>query len=512
MANGSYKKVITLGLDYSEFQGGMKDCADEMKKLDAEHKALASEMDKTASKADKLAEANEYLSKKIELQNKRVDMAKEKLNELKSSETATEAQIRKATTAVANETAELNRLNNELVDTNISQTNLKQNAAALVAVITAVGAAAASCVKDVMEYADSLETLSEQTGVSVETLQAWDYASEHIDTDFTTMTNAFKKLESNMANSPDVFQRLGVAVEDSSGHMRKAEDVYMETIDALRQIKNETEQDQMAMQIFGKSATELTGMINAGSKGLQEYANEAQALGMIMSKDEVAAASQAKDAWDRLTQSLEAAKMKIGVELAPVVTVLANAISSIPAPVLATVAAVTGLVAVVALLIVTIGSVVKAFSNISTAIGAATFTMQPHLLIIMGIIAALALLAYAIKEIIELYKEWRQAQQQINQQAQDLSSTLHGGGGHSRGGADHKATGGVSRGGMTWVGENGPELVDLPAGSRVYNNRDSRQIANNATYNINMSLDITKLKSVRDVVDAVQGLGMSASV
>ena len=50
----------------------------------------------------------------------------------------------------------------------------------------------------------------------------------------------------------------------------------METIDALKKIGNETEQDQMAMQVFGKSATELTGMINAGSKGLQEYANEAK--------------------------------------------------------------------------------------------------------------------------------------------------------------------------------------------------------------------------------------------
>lgn len=513
MANGSYKKVITLGLDYSEFQGGMKECADEMKKLDAEHKALTSGMEKTASQADKLAEANEHLAKKIELQSKRVELAKEKLDELKKSESATEAQIRKAEIAVANETTALNKLNNELIETNINQTNLKQNAAMLAAVITAIGAAAASCVKDVMEYADSIATLSEQTGVSVETLQAWDYASERIDTDFNTMTNAFKKLEANMANSPQVFEQLGVAVQDSSGHMRKAEDVYMDTIDALRQIGNATEQDQAAMAVFGKSATELTGMINAGSKGLQEFANEAQALGIILSSDDIEAANKAKDAWDKLTSSLDAAKMKIGAELAPVVTALANAISSVPAPVLATVAAVTAMAVAVAALVLTIGSVVKAFSNIASVIGGANLVMNPHLLLILAIVAALALLAYSIKEIIELYKEWKQVQEQVNKQAEHMSSSLqlHSGSGYSRG-ADHKATGGVSRGGMTWVGENGPELVDLPAGAKVYNSRDSRQMTNNATYNISMNVDITKLKSVRDVVDAVQGLGMSASV
>ena len=512
MAIGSYKKVISLGLDYSEFQGGMKECADEMKKLDAEHKALASGMDKVASKSEKLAEANEYLAKKIELQNKKVQIAKDKLEELRSSENATEAQIRKATTAVANEEAALNKLNNELVDTNISQTNLKQNAAALVAVIAAVGAAAASCVKDVMEYADSLQTLSEQTGVSVETLQAWDYASELIDTDFNTMTNAFKKLESSMASSPEVFKELGVEVTNSSGHMRDAEAVYMDTIDALGRIRNATEQDQMAMKIFGKSATELTGMINAGSQGLKAYGDEAKELGVILSANEVAAAAQASDAWVRLTNVLDAAKMKIGAELAPVLTVIANAIAQIPAPVLATVAAVTSMVAVIALLIVTIGSVVKAFQNISSAIGLATFTMQPHLLIILAVVAALTILALTI-EIVELYREWRIEQERLNAASKHLSDNLqmHGGGGHSRGGAEHRATGGYASG-MTWVGEQGPELLNLPPGSKVYSNRDSRQIANNSTYNINMSLDITKLKSVQDVVDAVEGLGMSANV
>lgn len=33
------------------------------------------------------------------------------------------------------------------------------------------------------------------------------------------------------------------------------------------------------------------------------------------------------------------------------------------------------------------------------------------------------------------------------------------------------------RGGLTWLGEGGPELVDLPRGSRIYSNQQSRQLA-----------------------------------
>ena len=44
------------------------------------------------------------------------------------------------------------------------------------------------------------------------------------------------------------------------------------------------------------------------------------------------------------------------------------------------------------------------------------------------------------------------------------------------GGIIGAATGGA-RGGLTWVGEQGPEIVRLPYGSRVYSNPDSRRMA-----------------------------------
>ena len=50
-----------------------------------------------------------------------------------------------------------------------------------------------------------------------------------------------------------------------------------------------------------------------------------------------------------------------------------------------------------------------------------------------------------------------------------------------------KATGGVVTKGMTLVGEQGPELVSLPAGSRVYSNQQSRNMTGNTTINVNVS-------------------------
>lgn len=46
------------------------------------------------------------------------------------------------------------------------------------------------------------------------------------------------------------------------------------------------------------------------------------------------------------------------------------------------------------------------------------------------------------------------------------------------------ATGGISTGGLTWVGERGPELVDLPYGSKVYSAADSQRMAGGPTVNV----------------------------
>jgi hypothetical protein len=62
------------------------------------------------------------------------------------------------------------------------------------------------------------------------------------------------------------------------------------------------------------------------------------------------------------------------------------------------------------------------------------------------------------------------------------------------------AAGGVSGGGMAWVGERGPELVNLPSGSRVHSAQDSKQMAQGGT-----SIDYKKMG--KEIVNALRAVG-----
>ena len=74
---------------------------------------------------------------------------------------------------------------------------------------------------------------------------------------------------------------------------------------------------------------------------------------------------------------------------------------------------------------------------------------------------------------------------------------------------DFFADGGVSAGGTAVVGEKGPELVNLPAGSRVYSNKDSKKMASgkgdNITNNFNITINArdTSDKELKRITDKI---------
>ena len=54
------------------------------------------------------------------------------------------------------------------------------------------------------------------------------------------------------------------------------------------------------------------------------------------------------------------------------------------------------------------------------------------------------------------------------------------------------------RGGLTWVGENGPELVNLPKGSQVLTNQESRSVGGD-TFNI--SVNMSQISDIQKLID-----------
>lgn len=171
-------------------------------------------------------------------------------------------------------------------------------------------------------FADDMNTLSTQTGLATDELQKMTYAAQLIDVDVDTVTKSMAKLTKNMTSSSEdvqaAFETLGVSVRDNvTGELRDNQDVFGELITALGQVENETERDNLAMQIFGKSAQELNPLIEGGAEKLKELGDSAEETGLILSQEALDSLNAYNDSLDTMKANASAAGNVIAVEFAP---------------------------------------------------------------------------------------------------------------------------------------------------------------------------------------------------
>ncbi len=179
--------------------------------------------------------------------------------------------------------------------------------------------------------ADNILTMSSVTGMSTDSLQAYQYAAELVDTSLNTLTGSMAKNVRSMSSAQsgtgkmaDAYKALGISVTDSNGNLRDSETVYWEAIDALGNVSNETERDALAMQLFGKSAQELNPLIEKGSAGIAALTDEAKRMGAVMSTGSLETLGKFDDSMQRLKSGGTAAKNVLGMVLLPQLQTLAD--------------------------------------------------------------------------------------------------------------------------------------------------------------------------------------------
>ena len=187
-------------------------------------------------------------------------------------------------------------------------------------------------VQDAGDYADEILTLASQTGLATDTLQEFRYMQELLDVSMDTVSGALRKLTNNMQSAASgtgsayqAFEALGVSVTDTNGHLRNAEDVFYDVIDALGDMQNETERDAYSMDIFGRSAQDLNPLIEAGSDAISDYAREAHNMGYVLDSEALESLGEMDDSFERIRLQMEAVRNQIIVEMAPAIQEMANA-------------------------------------------------------------------------------------------------------------------------------------------------------------------------------------------
>lgn len=255
--------------------------------------------------------------------------------------------------------------------------------------------------------ADDLNTLSKQSGLTTEEIQKMKYASDMIDVSFEDISGALRKMKPKMQDSNETFKRLGVEVKNADGSLRNVNEVFYEAVSALSTIGNETERDQVAMELFGKGADSLAGIIDDGGAALKEYGDEAERLGLILDQETLDRINAVNDKLDESKAKWNAAKLELGAvvaeALAPLISNLAIIVEKLAQWMSKLTPEQARLVTIIAAVVAAIGPLLMIIGGLTTAIGTITTVLAGVSLPIVAIIAAItALIAAGIW----LMKHW----------------------------------------------------------------------------------------------------------
>ena len=424
-----------------EIGGDTKKLTDSLKEADKSLKDTQTKL-KDVNKLLKLDPSNvELLKQKHELLTKAVDDTKKRQTELK---TALE-QMKNAGDTSANQEQQ-NALQRELIETTQNlkdlekelnsthpyidsfSTKMGQVAEKTKGLSMAAGGAAVGMVgmaTKAASTADDLATLANVTGFSVEELQKMQYASDFIDVSMDTMTGSVMKLTKSMSSGSAVFETLGVSIKDQNGEMRDATDVWYESIQALSKVQNETERDALSMELFGKSAMEMAGIVDDGGEALRTLGKEAEDAGIILSEDGVSAAVEFNDQMDRLkntaTQSFFKAGAALAESLIPALEELVNVVvqvmswfANLDGDTQKLILTILAMVAAISPLAALLSNLSTIFTVLATVIG---FLASP-----IGIVVAAvgALIAVGVL----LYKNWDTIKEKAGQMWDSIKATF----------------------------------------------------------------------------------------
>lgn len=196
--------------------------------------------------------------------------------------------------------------------------------AAVAAAIVKAEKALISMTREAASNADDLLTLASVTGTTTDSVQELNYMADLTDVSFDRIKDSLKETTNKMQEAAtgtgdayEAYKRLKVEITNTDGSLRSAQDVFYDTIDALGEIKNQTERDALAMDLMSESAQELNPLIDLGGEKMRAYAQEAHDMGYVLDNDALKSLQGVDDAYSRLQKTQEGVKNQLAAEFAP---------------------------------------------------------------------------------------------------------------------------------------------------------------------------------------------------
>lgn len=375
-------------------------------------------------------------------------------------------------------------------------------AAATAAAISKVEEALIGITTESAERATSISNIAETINMSVESTQLWDYVLKSVGSsieeaqgDLSAFQEKIMEAAEGTGEAYEMFAKLGVAVQDENGALRETEPVLMDVIKALQLMGDETERNAISSTLLGGTGEKLIPLYNDNSQAIEHLMNRKRELG-VLTGDEIENLKKVSESMIDYEERTQNAKDTLAKDFAPALVDFNDTAGSLLQD-LAQSAERSNLVTFFGSILDTVralapafeilGSFIEVFSGIIGAFSIALGVVADALRIILELMSAIGnLLTFDFSGALT---NWDNIMGIFSGNGSATVNAIQGV--FNASGTDNFP------GGVTWVGENGPELLWLPQGSRIDNAQESRMYGGDTFY---ITINANKIKELNDLI------------
>lgn len=215
--------------------------------------------------------------------------------------------------------------------------------AGTVAVVGLATGAITKAVQSAVALGDELNTVSQRTGVSVESLSQLKFIAEQNNSSFGELQVGLRFLARNIGavgqgsdHATKAFKALGVEVKNADGSLKSTDQVLSDVADGLKNTESSAVRLRLAMQLLGPGAITIVPLFAQGSEAIAAQRKEADALGATISTQFVRQADEFGDNLNKLKTIQQGLGIQIAQALVPslnnlMLTLIPLAKTAIPA-------------------------------------------------------------------------------------------------------------------------------------------------------------------------------------
>nr|WP_319537226.1 hypothetical protein [uncultured Vibrio sp.] len=176
---------------------------------------------------------------------------------------------------------------------------------------------------------DQAAKFADRIGISTEALTQFRHAAEltgvgskNLDMSLQRMTRRIAEAAQGSGEAAPALKQLGLDAQ-ALGQMTPDQQLYALS-DAFTQVESQSERVRLAFKLFDSEGVGMVNMLAGGSDGLRSMADEADRLGITLSRIDAAKVEMANDAMYKVNATTTALKKEITTQLAPIVAALSE--------------------------------------------------------------------------------------------------------------------------------------------------------------------------------------------